>query len=213
MATTAQIEANRRNCRKSTGPRTEVGKKKSKFNALDHGCRSQLLVLPSEIFGDYVNDLQAWRLSWKPRNPSEEFLIDQIVSLKWQADRIDQAHTARLTRRMHFGVFDEDNKVERQVIELGQKLFRDACGPRLLRLEDKQGAPDRDGEIHRVSDYGNAEDHPTLLVHELKASGPGCQWLQDQWARLRLIGTGQTLACPRQAQGHSPAGPASHRCP
>jgi hypothetical protein len=33
-------------------------------------------------------------------------LIERMVSLGLQADRIDQAHTARLTRRMYHGVFD-----------------------------------------------------------------------------------------------------------
>jgi hypothetical protein len=32
-----QIEANRRNARKSTGPKTRVGKANSKLNAIKHG--------------------------------------------------------------------------------------------------------------------------------------------------------------------------------
>ncbi len=56
MATTAQIEANRRNRQKSTGPTTEQGKRKSRVYALDYGCRANLLVLPTEIFGDYENE-------------------------------------------------------------------------------------------------------------------------------------------------------------
>jgi hypothetical protein len=51
MATSAQIEANRWNSEKSTGPRTVTGKNRSKFNALDHGCRANILVLPTEDFG------------------------------------------------------------------------------------------------------------------------------------------------------------------
>ena len=51
MATEAQIEANRRNSKRSTGPRTEQGRIRSKFNALDHGCRANILVLPAEDFG------------------------------------------------------------------------------------------------------------------------------------------------------------------
>ncbi len=35
--TARKIEANRRNALKSTGPRTENGKKKSRYNALKHG--------------------------------------------------------------------------------------------------------------------------------------------------------------------------------
>src|ERR1700722_4461006 len=135
MATAAQIEANRRNSRRSTGPRSDSGKNKSRFNSLDHGCRANILVLPSEEFAEYENQSRAWKLSFKPRNPAEEFLIDRIVSLGCLTRRIDQAQTARLTRRMHFGFFDEEAEVEGEVIELGQKLFRDACGPVALHLE------------------------------------------------------------------------------
>jgi hypothetical protein len=63
MATAAQIEANQRNAQKSTGPRTEEGKNRSRLNALDHGCRANLMVLPTEVFGEYENELKAWKLS------------------------------------------------------------------------------------------------------------------------------------------------------
>jgi hypothetical protein len=63
MATAAQIEANRRNCQKSTGPRTEAGKNRSKFNASDHGCRAKILVLPTEDFAEYQEEANAWKLN------------------------------------------------------------------------------------------------------------------------------------------------------
>ena len=119
------------------GPRTQAGKDKSRFNALDHGCRANILVLPTEEFGDYENQCQAWKLSFRPRNPAEEFLIEGIVSLGCLTRRIDQAETARLNKRMYYGVFEEQAKVDGEVIELGQKLFRDACGPRSLHLQDQ----------------------------------------------------------------------------
>ena len=40
MATAAQIEANRRNCQKSTGPRTEAGKARVRLNPYKHGQRA-----------------------------------------------------------------------------------------------------------------------------------------------------------------------------
>ena len=40
MASEKQIEANRRNAQKSTGPRTEGGKSRSRMNAFRHGFAS-----------------------------------------------------------------------------------------------------------------------------------------------------------------------------
>jgi hypothetical protein len=41
--TPARLEANRRNARKSTGPRTALGKSQSRLNGLRSGSRSRLL--------------------------------------------------------------------------------------------------------------------------------------------------------------------------
>jgi len=48
MTTSAQLEANRQNCQLSRGPKTPPGKARSSRNALRHGLRSELPVLPRE---------------------------------------------------------------------------------------------------------------------------------------------------------------------
>jgi hypothetical protein len=48
MASQKQIDANRRNAQKSTGPITEAGKAVAKFNALRHGMTAESAVLPYE---------------------------------------------------------------------------------------------------------------------------------------------------------------------
>ncbi len=50
MASAAQIEANRLNAQKSTGPRTDKGKARARLNALKHGmtARTIMPVLPHE---------------------------------------------------------------------------------------------------------------------------------------------------------------------
>ena len=45
MVTARQIEANRRNAQKSTGPRTEEGRRVSRFNACKHGITGQTLLM------------------------------------------------------------------------------------------------------------------------------------------------------------------------
>ena len=48
MATPAQIEANRRNSKNSTGPQTAAGKARSCTNRLSHGFTSSVLFIADE---------------------------------------------------------------------------------------------------------------------------------------------------------------------
>ena len=106
MATAAQIEANRRNSRRSTGPVTRSGKDRSKLNALVHGCRAEILVLPTEDPDLFEDRSQTWRLSLKPRNPAEEYMVNRMASLAWKGERIDRAQIAQLNKRVHHAGVD-----------------------------------------------------------------------------------------------------------
>ena len=52
MSTPRQIEANRRNAQKSTGPTSVTGKAVSSMNALKTGIHAESLLLPSENLAD-----------------------------------------------------------------------------------------------------------------------------------------------------------------
>ena len=54
MATLAKIEANRRNAKRSTGPKTVSGKVASSKNAMRHGLLSREIVLPDESAEDFA---------------------------------------------------------------------------------------------------------------------------------------------------------------
>jgi hypothetical protein len=79
MATEAQIEANRRNSKWSTGPRTDQGKNRSRFNALVHGCRASVLVLPTEDFGRTL--LRMFELLLKVRRTGEVLDLGTIATI------------------------------------------------------------------------------------------------------------------------------------
>jgi hypothetical protein len=53
MTTWRQIAANRHNAEKSTGPRTEAGKRRSRRNALRHGLCAETVVEILEDVEDY----------------------------------------------------------------------------------------------------------------------------------------------------------------
>ncbi len=61
MTTAAQIDANRRNAQRSTGPRTGEGMARSAQNAVKHGFTGRLLVgLRHGPFADDAEDVQAF---------------------------------------------------------------------------------------------------------------------------------------------------------
>ena len=58
--TERQRAANRSNARRSTGPRTEAGLSTSSLNALKHGLRSQLTVIPGENAAEFQSLFDAF---------------------------------------------------------------------------------------------------------------------------------------------------------
>ena len=48
MASQAQIEANRKNAKKSTGPKSENEKSVAKLNAVKHGLTAEHVIIPGE---------------------------------------------------------------------------------------------------------------------------------------------------------------------
>ena len=56
MATPAQIEANRRNARKSTGPKTAVGKAASSRNAVTHGLTASIADAEVRVYYEIIRE-------------------------------------------------------------------------------------------------------------------------------------------------------------
>jgi hypothetical protein len=88
MATEAQINANRANSQKSTGPRTEAGKAVSRFNNLQTGIHAESEV----IRGEDPNTLAAlaadFHQQYQPATPSEAALVDSIAHHVWLQRRL-----------------------------------------------------------------------------------------------------------------------------
>ena len=88
MASQLQIDANRQNAQKSTGPKTPDGKAAVSQNALTHG----LTALDAGIFGEDLEEFDATRQSFedefKPVGPLQTLLVQQIVMAAWRLGRI-----------------------------------------------------------------------------------------------------------------------------
>lgn len=102
MTSDSQITANRHNAQLSTGPRTPAGRDASRWNALRHGLRAELAVLPDEDPADYDAFQQALVDELQPAGELEAILVGRIVSLAWRLGRAGRVE-AGLFRRNHFG--------------------------------------------------------------------------------------------------------------
>jgi hypothetical protein len=89
MASPAQINANRANAQKSTGPRSAEGKSASRFNALKHGIDAASVVIPGEDPADYEALAADYRREFHPRSPSEIFLVDTMLRADWLKRRLE----------------------------------------------------------------------------------------------------------------------------
>ncbi len=87
MATAAQIDANRLNARKSTGPRTEAGKSVSRFNALQHGFEARSLVIPGENPAELETLATEYHDRFQPLDALERYLVDTLVHSDWDRRR------------------------------------------------------------------------------------------------------------------------------
>jgi hypothetical protein len=93
MLTKAQIKANRKNARKSTGPKTYKGKEKSSRNATKHGFFACQDVIKSESQLEFDMLSSEMLDELNPIGPMEHILADRIVSLTWRLKRVARMHT------------------------------------------------------------------------------------------------------------------------
>jgi hypothetical protein len=85
-----QIEANRRNALRSTGPSSKAGKERSRRNALKHGMAAEVLV-PEEDRARLDAAMARWTREMGPDNVVEEHLVRRAAVASVTLDRMDEA--------------------------------------------------------------------------------------------------------------------------
>jgi hypothetical protein len=84
----ARLAANRRNALRSTGPKTEEGKQKSRANALKHGlCASVVVAEDAKLVQQRASD---WFDALKPQNEFQSWLVDEVAIISLRIDRCER---------------------------------------------------------------------------------------------------------------------------
>src|SRR5271166_6038278 len=98
MASTAQIDANRRNAARSIGPKTGEGKNRIRGNALKHGLTAFTIVpvLPNEDPNGLEERINRYTNSLQPGNEAEYDLAVQAAGLSVAIERGERVESAYL---------------------------------------------------------------------------------------------------------------------
>jgi hypothetical protein len=113
MTSPRQLQANRQNALRSTGPRSDAGKARSRLNALRHGLTAQHVVLPGESPKEFEKFRRSAFDSLRPEDELEMQLAGRLVTLLWRLRRILAIETAiyAWTAQWH-GISAEDNAAD-----------------------------------------------------------------------------------------------------
>src|SRR5437588_8786528 len=93
MTSYRQIEANRRNALKSTGPKTEAGKQVSRCNAIRHGLTAETVLSALEDAEDYKAFEAAITADYDAQSAVERELVLRLVSILWRLRRATTMET------------------------------------------------------------------------------------------------------------------------
>src|SRR2546423_1325055 len=173
MTSYKQIEANRRNARRSTGPITAEGKLRSRRNAVRHGLTAETVIGALEYAEDYKAFEAAVIADYDAQSAVERELVLRLASLLWRIRRATTMETGlfqiqarqllefrkkrgaqqRLIRRL-FAPSDINDTVASDPEDRSQadRLNADPCAPDLaqcfLRLANLPSYP-----LDRLSRY------------------------------------------------------------
>src|SRR5208282_5867029 len=124
MTSRSQIEANRRNACKSTGPTTEEGKRRSRCNAIRHGLTAETVIGALEDAEDYKAFEAAIIADYDAQSTVERELVLRLASLLWRLRRATIMETGLFEiQASHLNGFRQVRQVNSTSREVVHALF------------------------------------------------------------------------------------------
>ena len=165
MTSFRQIEANRRNALRSTGPKTEDGKRRSRQNAVRHGLTSETVIAALEDIEDYQAFEAAVIADYDARTAVERELVLRLASLLWRIRRATAIETDLL-------------QIQAEILEDRRYTLETAneAEHRVLRTTTRRDAynftgPRGDGQRKQVDDQSDSieasSDNPVTHSRDL----------------------------------------------
>ena len=96
MTSLRQIESNRRNAQKSTGPKTDAGRQRASQNAVRHGLTAETVIKFLEDPDDYRAFERSVTAGYDAETAVERELVLRLASLLWRLRRATSIETGLL---------------------------------------------------------------------------------------------------------------------
>jgi len=181
MSSLRQIEANRRNALKSTGPTTAEGKQRSRGNAIRHGLTAETVIAAFEDAEDY----EAFQISvasdYDAETAVERELVLRLASVLWRLRRSTLIETALFE-------FAASSSPEQDQTSSGGDHSRDGLEPKRPILT---AVPESDSTEDIVP--GSKEDIASSFLHMATLStqphGRLGRYEQMLWRQARQLVT------------------------
>ncbi len=171
----ARLLANRKNALRSTGPKTEAGKERSRRNGLKHGMAGSGVVLPEGDRSEVELRGEALAAELAPRSTLGAILVGQMATLSVRMERGARQEEASVATRVRRSGEAFDRGLEDGADRLIASLADD---PRRVVEELRRSA---EGVDRLVLAWGD--------LRALLASGPWPNWNSTHHARTaRLAG-------------------------
>ncbi len=106
--TDRQLAANRANAQRSTGPRTEGGKSRSRLNAVKHNLYSKVHIATPEETAAFEAHCAGYREALAPVGFEELELVQSIAEDRWRLKRARSVENSIFARGVHDRSLDHD---------------------------------------------------------------------------------------------------------
>jgi hypothetical protein len=133
MTSYRQIEANRRNALKSTGPKTEAGKQVSRCNAVRHGLTAETVIGALEDAEDYKAFEAAITADYDAQSAVERELVLRLASLLWRLRRATTMETGLFEIQAEYL---HNHRQTRELLPYSQGVIHAAFGQADLGHDD-----------------------------------------------------------------------------
>jgi hypothetical protein len=144
MTSFRQIEANRRNAAKSTGPQTPEGKQRSRCNAIRHGLTAETVIGALEDAEDYQAFEAAIKADYDAQSATERELVLRLASLLWRLRRATSIETGLLEIQADQLV---GLKKQRQIARSSRQVVYALFEHSSTQIEDDEGSTGDSGKV------------------------------------------------------------------